>query len=165
MKTFVSKFFSKNSKLAPQFLLKDSNFSKNSHFALKVIKIAKNENSAFFFPILRGLKWFHEKLSETKIFCFNSFYRFVIFFLTYDHPKGTKPVMENEKNVLFKTSLHQMYENCCKFSTNVAKNFVNYFLISKLFCKIFFRLYMVIFKKKRILFFLKNKRVFPQIYP
>jgi len=51
-------------------------------------------------------------------------------FMIYNHPKGTKIIMENEKNALFQKSPHEMYDNCCKFATNVAKNFVNNFLIS-----------------------------------
>ena len=58
--------------------------------------------------------------------------------MIYDHPKGTTIVMKNEKNALFQKYLHQMCDNCCKFSTNVAKIFVNNFLIPKLF-GIFFK--------------------------
>ena len=44
MESFVSKLFSKKSKLASQFSYKDSKFSKNSNFALKMAEIAENAN-------------------------------------------------------------------------------------------------------------------------
>ena len=43
--------------------------------------------------------------------------------------------MENEKNVLLQKLFPPMYKNCCKFSTNVAKYFVNNCLTSRLFGK------------------------------
>ena len=78
---------------------------------------------------------FWKKVWRQRFFVLIVSIDFLYFFLIYDHPKGKKIVMENEKNALFQKYFHQMYDNCCKFSTNVAKNFVNNFLTSSIFGK------------------------------
>ena len=165
MRSFVSKIFFKEIKIGFSILAQRFEIFKQWQFCTKSYQNRqKCKLSKFFMSILRGLKWFPEKNFRGKNCLFQQFLLIFYIFLIYDHPKGTKPVLENEKNVLFQKSFHQMYENCCKFSTNVAKKFVNNFLISKLFWKIFLRLQMVILKRKTPLY-LKNKRVFLQIYP
>ena len=86
--------------------------------------------------ILKGLKWLSEKNLEAKNFraiVSIDFLYFIFLFMIIQ--KGTKGITENEKNSLFQKYFHQMYYMFCKFSTNVAKIFVNNFLIFRLFEK------------------------------
>ena len=115
MRSFVSKIVFKKIKIGFSILAQRFKIFKKWPFCIKSgLNRQKCKLSKFFMSILRGLKWFSEKNLEAKIVCFNSFYRLFIFFWIYDHPKGTKTVMENEKNVLFQKLFPPMYKNCCK---------------------------------------------------
>ena len=122
IKSFIPKIFFEKIKIGFSILAQRFGIFKKQPFCIKSGQNRKKcKLSKFLMSILRGLKWFSEKKFGGKNYLFEQFLWIFYIFLIFDHPKGTKIEMENEKNALFQKSLHQMYDNYCKFSTNVAK--------------------------------------------
>ena len=71
---------------------------------------------------------FWKIFQRRKIFIFSFLLHFLLFFLLYEHPKGTIHGINHENPLFFKKrSLCKKCWICCKNSTNVAKKFSNIF--------------------------------------